>query len=242
MRIALIGYGKMGRSIEQQALLRGHVIARKVSRSEPSAWEGLSPEVADVAIEFTQPEAAAGNIRRLISAGLPVVTGTTGWMGELPELEAIVASTGGALLHSSNYSPGMNILFQLNEKLAQLMNAFPAYDVLIHERHHRHKKDAPGGSARHLADQVMKHYPAKTRWVNAALENRPPAADEISLSWVRAGEIPGQHEVTWTSAVDRISLVHEAFSREGFALGAVLAAEWLPGKQGVFTFQDVLNA
>jgi 4-hydroxy-tetrahydrodipicolinate reductase len=241
LRIALFGYGKMGQAVEQQAIARGHLISHRVSLANPEVAAQMNPTSTDVVIEFTEPDGALANCKSLLAAGLPVVTGTTGWESHLHEVKQMVQELEGSFMYSSNFSPGMNIMFRLNETLAKLMNAFPEYDVMLHERHHRHKKDAPGGTALHLANQLLENLDAKKKWVNAELAQRPPEADELSLSWVRAGEITGEHEVTYVSAVDQISIRHEAFNRNGFALGAVLAAEWLHGKRGFYHFSEVFK-
>lgn len=223
MKIALIGYGKMGHAIEALAKGRGHTVACTIDRDDP--W----PERidADVAIEFTTPATAVANIRRCWAAGLPVVCGTTGWDAERPVVEAECKAGGHTLFAASNFSIGMNIMFALNERLAVLMRGKDNYSVAISETHHIHKLDAPSGTALTLRNQIV--------------ESGERSADDIPIESIREGEVPGTHTVVYDSTIDTITLTHEAHSREGLALGALLAAEYAVGKKGVLTMKDLLQ-
>lgn len=243
MKIVLVGYGKMGQAIEQLAIARGHQIVEIIEANELRKFESLGPDSADVAIEFTQPNAAVANYKRLIAAGLPVVTGTTGWLNQEEDIKALAQARGIGFLYASNFSPGVNILFSLNRQLAKLMNRQTGYDVFLEERHHRYKKDSPSGTAEQLANDLLAGLDRKQQLAQPGeLNNRPPADEELSIGVTRAGEIKGEHRVVYESAIDRIEISHQAYSRQGFALGAVLAAEWLPGRAGWFSMQDVLES
>ena len=219
MKIALIGYGKMGHMIESIALERGHKIVCIIDQNNLCDFESEAFASADVAIEFTTPQTAEQNIRRAWSAGVPVVCGTTGWDVEAIKQEAQEAG----LMWSSNYSIGVNILFALNRQLAKLMVAYPDYTPHMTEVHHIHKLDAPSGTAKTLQEAIG--------------EERLPIADVESI---REGEVPGIHTVVWDSEVDTISISHSAKSRKGFALGAVIAAEWMKGKTGWHDFSEII--
>lgn len=235
MRILLIGYGKMGKAIEAIAQQRGHQIVGRLDIDNRDAFDATTP--VDVAIEFTHPDAAVSNLRWALQKGWPVVVGTTGWYDHLPEIKAEVARANGALLHASNFSLGVNLFFKLNEYLARLMNAHPTYDVVLDETHHTQKKDAPSGTAITLAEGILKGTKRKTRW----RLNEGQHAEDLVIHSHRVDPVPGTHVVTWASAIDQIEIKHTAHTREGFALGAVLAAEWLRGKTGVFTMNDLLG-
>lgn len=237
MKIALIGYGKMGQAIERIAEERGHEIALRVSSGTRAGLRVQDLQAVDVAIEFTSPESAKDNILLCHEASVPVVCGTTGWSGALPEVEARFADGRGALLYASNFSVGVNIFFLLAQRVAELMRGQPGYDVCIEETHHTQKKDAPSGTAITLAETTMTHLPRKQRWVLG------PAAEasELSITAHREEGIPGTHRILYSSPIDDIELAHTARSRDGFALGAVLAAEFLHGKTGVFAMRDVLG-
>jgi 4-hydroxy-tetrahydrodipicolinate reductase len=227
MNIALIGYGKMGRIIEEIALERGHHTVLKISSANAHELTAENLRKADVAIEFTSPHSAFANISACMHAGVPVVCGSTGWNERLPE----------ALLAASNFSIGVNIFFEINKHLAALMNRQPDYDAFITEIHHTGKKDAPSGTAITLAEQVLDNLPRKTRWVN-----RPAVTpDELSITSQRTDPAPGTHIIKYSSAIDDIEITHTAHNRRGFATGAVLAAEFIAGKTGVFSMKDVLQ-
>lgn len=235
MRILLIGYGKMGKAIEAIAQQRGHQIVGRLDIDNRDTFDATT--TVDVAIEFTHPDAAVGNLRWALQKGWPVVVGTTGWYDHLPEIKADVARFNGALLHASNFSLGVNLFFKLNEYLARLMDAYPTYDVVLDETHHTQKKDAPSGTAITLAEGILKGTKRKNRW----RLNEGQHAEDLVIHSHRVDPVPGTHVVAWASAVDQIEIKHTAHTREGFALGAVLAAEWLRGKTGVFTMNDLLG-
>lgn len=231
MKIALLGYGKMGQVIERIALERGHEIVLK--KDEFNTYEGLSN--ADVAIDFSVPTAAVSNISSCFHANVPVISGTTGWLDHYDEMLALCAAKNGAFISSSNFSLGVNIFFELNEYLAKIMSKFDSYSVEMEEIHHTQKLDAPSGTAISLAKGVIEN----SSYSNWTLEN--PEANQIHIETKRIGTVPGTHTVTYNSSVDAIEIKHTAHNREGFALGAVIAAEWIVGKQGVFTMKDVLD-
>jgi 4-hydroxy-tetrahydrodipicolinate reductase len=233
VKILLIGYGKMGKAIEAIAHERGHQIAGVVDVGGSIA----DAPAADVAIEFTHPEAAVPNIMACLRKNLPVVVGTTGWLKRLPEVAQQCARTNGTVFYSSNFSLGVNLVFKLNEYLAQLMRGQTDYEVALDETHHTQKKDAPSGTALTLAEGILKHHPAKKSWV-VNQENQP---DQLLIRSHRIDPVPGTHVVTYQSPVDTIEIRHTAHSRQGFALGAVQVAEWLPGQQGVLTMDDFLR-
>ncbi|AWG21582.1 4-hydroxy-tetrahydrodipicolinate reductase [Flavobacterium faecale] len=231
MKIALLGYGKMGQVIERIALERGHEIVLK--KDEFNTYEGL--ETADVAIDFSVPMAAVDNISHSFRAKVPVVSGTTGWLEHYDEMIALCKDQNGGFISSSNFSLGVNIFFELNNYLAKMMSTLDSYNVSMEEIHHIHKLDAPSGTAISLAKGVIENS-NYTKWtLDEAKEN------EIHIEAVRLDEVPGTHTVNYNSDVDSIEIKHTAHTREGFAFGAVVAAEWLAGKQGVYTMKDVLN-
>ncbi len=233
----------MGKAIETICLSRGHEVVLKVS----TANAGAAPMGADVAIEFSRPEHALENMKRCLDHGVPVVVGTTGWYDRMPEVQAMVSKSGGALLWASNFSIGVNLLFRVSRQLARLMDPHAAYAVKVDEVHHVHKLDAPSGTALTLARDIDLATLRYSGWVGneAPAPEDPTATRPVPILSERTGEVPGKHSVSWTSTEDRIVLTHEAFGRQGFATGAVLAAEWLadPRQQraGLFTMDDVLN-
>jgi 4-hydroxy-tetrahydrodipicolinate reductase len=236
MKIALIGYGKMGKAIETIALERKHTIALAVSieNVEDNTVENIKK--ADVAIEFTGPESAFENICRCVDAGVPVVSGSTGWLQQYEEAKQYCLDHKGAFLYASNFSVGVNIFFAVNKRLAELMASHPEYDVFINEVHHTSKLDAPSGTAITIAEQVLKYNKLKDHWINQPAHNQT----ELAILSARVDPAPGTHKVTYTSSIDDIELIHTAHTRKGFALGAVLAAEFLVNKKGIFNMQDVL--
>ena len=236
MKIALIGYGKMGHAIEQIALQRGHEIVSVIDVNNQEDFTSDAFKSADVAIEFSMPAVAMDNYRRAFAAGVPVVSGTTGWLEHLPEIKE-ACKAGQTFFYASNFSLGVNIFFALNKYLAKIMNDFPAYDVRMVETHHVHKLDAPSGTAITLAEGLIDNIERKNKWV----EGKEPAEDEIGICSVREGEVTGIHTVIYESDVDTISITHDAKSRMGFALGAVIAAEFTCGKKGFLTMQDMLK-
>ncbi len=231
MKIALLGYGKMGQVIERIALERGHEIVLK--KDENNTFDGLSN--ADVAIDFSVPTAAVSNISSCFHANVPVISGTTGWLEHYDEMAALCSAKNGGFISSSNFSLGVNIFFELNEYLAKIMSKFDSYSVDMEEIHHTQKLDAPSGTAISLAKGVIEN----SSYTNWTLEK--PEANQIHIEAKRIGTVPGTHTVTYNSVVDAIEIKHTAHNREGFALGAVIAAEWIVGKQGIFTMKDVLN-
>ncbi|MBQ8424386.1 MAG: 4-hydroxy-tetrahydrodipicolinate reductase [Coprobacter sp.] len=236
MKLALIGYGKMGHAIEQIARSRGHEIVSIIDVNNPEEFESEAFGSADVAIEFTAPSVALGNYRKAFAAGVPVVSGTTGWLEHLPEIQE-ACHNGQTFFYASNFSLGVNIFFALNKYLAQVMNQFPAYDVKMEETHHIHKLDAPSGTAITLAEGIIEKLDRKSSWA----EGREPQSDEIGIKAIRRDEVPGIHTVTYESEFDTITITHDAKTRMGFALGAVLAAEFTCGKKGFLTMQDMLQ-
>ena len=244
MRIALYGYGKMGKAIEQVAIARGHSIGLKVEGSNA----GTSPKGCDVAIEFTKPDEARANMRLCLEAKVPVIVGTTGWYDHLAEVRSMVQSTGGTLLWASNFSIGVNLFFKLNKYLAGMMDVQVGYDVHIDEVHHVHKLDAPSGTAITLARDIDLKTERYSGWKlqgqeQGQVQRDPlaPALAPVVITSERTGEVPGKHSVTWASTEDKITITHDAFGRQGFATGAVIAAEWVNGRTGLFTMDDVLS-
>ncbi len=237
MKIALIGYGKMGHTIEQVALKRGHEVVLRITSANRHEMDAAHLGLADVAIEFTRPESGKENVLQCLATGISVVSGTTGWNESLPEAYATADKNNVALLHASNFSVGVNIFFEVNKLLAKLMNGHNEYETVIEETHHTQKKDAPSGTAITIAEQMIANLGHKNRW---ALNNTD-AADAIPIIAHREENVPGTHKVTYSSPIDSIDIIHTAHNRDGFALGAVLAAEYICGKKGVFHMKDVLG-
>lgn len=231
MRIALFGYGKMGKMIEQVAIGRNHEIIAKVDVDTTE----IDYSKMDVAIDFSMPSAAFQNIKGCLENGVPVICGTTGWLEDYDEAVSICNKKNGAFIYASNYSLGVNIFFELNSYLAKMMRNLEQYQVRMEEIHHTHKLDAPSGTAITLAKGIIEN----SNYKGWKLEN--PSKDEVLITAKRIGEIPGTHSVQYESVVDNIEIKHTAHNREGFALGAVVAAEWIVGKKGVFSMKDVLN-
>lgn len=231
MKIALLGYGKMGKVIEKIAIERGHEIVLKKSSS--NSFDGL--ENADVAIEFSIPDAAVNNISTSLNAGIPVVSGTTGWLSDYHKMVNLCEEKKTAFIYGSNFSLAVNIFFELNDYLAKIMSKFSQYNVAMEEIHHTQKLDAPSGTAISLANSIINN----SKYNNWTLEN--PKSDEILIDAKRIDNVPGTHSVFYESAIDTIEIKHTAHNREGFALGSVIAAEWILGKKGVFTMKDVLE-
>lgn len=237
MRILLIGYGKMGKAIEEAAKKRGHEIAGIFSSSEAKKLSHFPAGLVDVAIEFTRPEAAVNNLQYCIENGIPVVSGTTGWHNQRSEIERLCTEKGGAFFYASNFSIGVNLFFQLNKYLAQSLKMFPQYNVSIDETHHTQKLDRPSGTAITLADEIISNQIGKTSWVNDPSSNMK----DLVINSYREENVVGTHVVHYESEVDSIEIKHTAHSREGFAVGAVAAAEWLIGKKGNFGMNDMLG-
>ena len=227
LKIALIGYGKMGKTIESIALERGHTVNLKIDIDSLADFTAANLQQCDVAIEFTGPHSAKENILKCLHAGIPVVSGSTGWLEHLNEVENICKEKNGAFLYASNFSVGVNIFFELNKKLAQLMKGHSDYSVSMEEIHHTQKKDAPSGTAITLAEQIMHEITDKKKWVNNDTDN----PGELSIISKREDPAPGTHSIKYSSSIDDIEIIHTAHSRNGFALGAVLAAEYIITKK-----------
>lgn len=237
MNIALIGYGKMGKTIEQVAHERGHHVKVKIDLNNLDDFTKQNFHDVEAAIEFTGPHTAYNNLLKCLEFGTPVVCGSTGWLEHLSDVERICTSKQGSFLYASNFSVGVNIFFEVNKKLAQLMEGKNQYDVSIKEIHHTQKKDAPSGTAITLAEQVIANNSSKQTWVNETAQSK----DQLYIESERIDPYPGLHEVRYSSAIDEIKIIHEAHSRDGFALGAVLAAEYIASRKGIFTMKDVLG-
>jgi 4-hydroxy-tetrahydrodipicolinate reductase len=231
MKIALLGYGKMGKTIEKLALEKGHSI---VFKSTLESSEG-NFEAAEVAIEFSSPEAAVANISKALEAGIPIVSGTTGWLDKYSEMVNLCEKRNGSFIYASNFSVGVNLFFSINEYAANLMASWKEYDVSVEEIHHLEKKDAPSGTAITIAEGILKHSDKKDWKLNTSEDN------SLNITAKREEDVKGTHIVSYNSEVDTISFTHQAHSREGFAKGAILAAEWLKDKKGIFTMKDVLS-
>ena len=237
MKIALIGYGKMGKAIEGIAVDNGNVITIKISSSNKEFFTTENIRQADVAIEFTNPQSAAENIKKCMDAGVPVVSGTTGWLRQWDEVVGYCKEKNGTFLYASNFSIGVNLFFELNKYLAHLMSAHAEYDVSLEEIHHTQKKDAPSGTAITLAEQIMQQIRSKLRWIN----NETNEKEALQIISKRIGEIPGTHRVIYHSPVDNIEITHTAHSRKGFAAGALRAAQFIHDKKGIFSMREVLG-
>lgn len=237
MRIALLGYGKMGKAIEAIALERGHEIVHKIDVSNAGDKERLSTETVDVVIEFSSPHSAAENLKFCMERGLRVVCGTTGWLAEKETITQLCTAHQGAFFYASNYSIGVNLFFQLNKTLARLMAPQEQYQIFTSEIHHTEKLDAPSGTAITLAEGIIENNQSKEKWVNNAI----PSPEEVAIWSSREGKVPGTHAIKYISEVDEIEIKHTAYSRTGFAFGAVVAAEWLNGKAGIYGMEDLLK-
>ena len=219
-------------------IARGHTIPLIIDLNNTNDLDAAHLQEVDVAIEFTTPSTAYGNVVKCLEAGVPVVCGTTAWLDKLPEVEQLCKEKNGAFFYASNYSIGVNIFFEINRRLAQLMNRFGEYDVTIEETHHTQKKDAPSGTAVTLAEGVLENLDRKQKWVCGTTT----VPEELEVVAIRRSVVPGTHTVTYESDVDALSITHMAKSRRGFALGAVLAAEFLHGKTGIFSMKDLMQA
>ena len=237
MNIAIVGYGKMGKIIEEVAISRGHAVDVKIDLNNLHDFNREVFAAIDVTIEFTGPHTAFDNVMKCLEMKMPVVCGSTGWLERLPEIENQCTNNNGAFLYASNFSVGVNIFFEINKHLARLMSGQPQYEIDIKEIHHTQKKDAPSGTAITLAEQVIENVPRKDTWVNT----ESISSNELAIVSERTDPYPGWHEVNYHSDIDEIKIVHNAFNRNGFALGAVLAAEFIHGKNGIFTMKDVLG-
>ena len=238
MRILLIGYGKMGKTIEKIALNRGHEIVGKIDLTNNAELTNFNYSNCDVAIEFTQPETALANIKYCVNHRLPVVCGTTGWLEHKVDVEELCREKKSAFFYASNYSIGVNLFFSINETIARMMNNHHEYKVSMQEIHHIQKLDAPSGTAITLAEGVFHGFPKIKKWT---LEEEKASESTIHIDAVREGEYPGTHSVFYKSEVDTIEIKHTAHSRQGFALGAVIAAEFLQGRKGVYNMRDLMS-
>jgi len=237
MKIALIGYGKMGKAIEDVAMKNGHEIVLKITSQNTSDFNIENLQKADVAIEFTNPHSAVDNLKKCFDTNIPVVCGSTGWLDDWQEIENYCTEKNGTLLFASNFSVGVNIFFELNKKLAMLMSNRPEYNISIEEIHHTQKKDAPSGTAITLAEGILNNNHNKEKWVLGETENKT----ELSITSKRIDPALGTHIINYDSLIDSIEIKHTAHSRVGFASGAVLAAEFLNGKKGIYGMKDVLS-
>jgi 4-hydroxy-tetrahydrodipicolinate reductase len=237
MKIALFGYGKMGKEIEKIAIARKNEIGLIIDVNNVNSFSVADLQKCDAVIEFSTPETAVSNIYKCFDAGVPVVVGTTGWLKQWDEVTKVCKEKKQSLFWASNFSVGVNLFFKLNEQLAKLMNPHSEYNVTMEEIHHVHKKDAPSGTGITLAEGVLKNMPGKKNWVN----KQTSKAEELQLVSKRIDEVPGTHSVRYSSEVDYIEISHVAHSRKGFALGAVLAAEWIKGKKGIYGMDDMLS-
>lgn len=237
LNIALIGYGKMGKAIEEIAVQRGHAVTLKIDINSMDQFTNENLQQCDVAIEFTSPHSAVENIITCLRAGTPVVSGSTGWLNRWEEVKNVCIETKGTLLYASNYSVGVNIFFEVNKRLAQLMNPHTDYEVSMTEIHHTEKKDAPSGTAITLAEQILENIGRKKQWVNKATLS----PEDLLIISERIDPAPGTHIVKYSSQIDDIEISHTAHNRKGFATGAVLAAAFLQDKKGIFSMKDVLG-
>ena len=237
MKIALIGYGKMGKAIEEIAVNRGHEIVLKIDEYNLSDFDKKNIEAANVAIEFTGPHSAYDNVKKALEFDIPLVCGSTGWLEKLDEIKKLCTDRNGSFIYASNFSVGVNIFFEINKKLAALMILQKDYEVQITEVHHTQKKDAPSGTAITIAEQILENLKRKKTWVNYISDN----IEDLEIISERIDPAPGIHKVKYSSAVDDIEIIHTAHSRQGFALGAVLAAEFIQDKKGIFSMKDVLS-
>ena len=237
MKIALIGYGKMGKAIEEIALEKGHEIVLKIDIKNANEFTKENILKADAAIEFTGPHSAFDNVIKCLEFGVPIVCGSTGWLEKFDEVKHFCNKQNGTFIYSSNYSIGVNLFFELNTYLAKLMNNHIEYNVMLEEIHHTQKKDAPSGTAITLAEQVLQNIASKKKWVNHISDN----AEDLEIISERIDPAPGTHKIKYQSPIDDIEIIHTAHNRKGFAGGAVLAAEFASNKKGIFSMKDVLG-
>ncbi|MEO6303897.1 MAG: 4-hydroxy-tetrahydrodipicolinate reductase [Bacteroidia bacterium] len=235
MNIALFGYGKMGKEIEAIAVKRNHTIVLKINKDNVDKITEADLKKADVIIEFSTPHTVLENIKKCINAQVPVVVGTTGWYDNFEEIKKLCTEKNGTLFHATNFSLGVNLFFKVNTYLAGLMNKYNDYEVSLEEIHHIHKLDKPSGTAITLAEQIINKIDKKTKW---SLSDKN--ADTLFIKDIREGEVPGTHIIKYQSEVDDIEIMHKAYNRKGFAMGAVVAAEFLNGKKGIYTMSDII--
>lgn len=246
MKIALLGYGKMGKIIEKIAIDRKHEIVLKIDYDNLHDLTAENLQKADVAIEFSTPSSVLNNIDACIEAGLPIVVGTTGWYDHIPQLQQKCEQLGGSVMYASNYSVGVNIFFKVNQFLAKLMNNYPYYDVQVEEIHHTQKLDSPSGTAITIAEGILDNIDTKNEWTNVLVADNAAEAEiakpeQLLIESHRIESVPGTHTVIYDSEIDTIEFKHTAHNRNGFALGAVLAAEWMQDKKGFYTVHDMFN-
>lgn len=237
MRILILGYGKMGKAIEEIAEERGHIIEHKININNTQALKFIDSKDIDVAIEFSQPDAAYNNIKYCIDHNIPVVSGTTGWLNRKPEIDELCIEKNGSFFYASNFSLGVNLFFKLNELLAQMMEQHPGYKTELVEIHHTEKLDAPSGTAITLAEGIIKNLSVKTKWINEPSDKE----NVVPIISKREPNVPGTHIIKYISDADEIEIKHKAKSRTGFALGAVLVAEWILDKKGVLSMKDFMK-
>lgn len=236
MKIAIIGYGKMGKEIETIAIERNHEVILKIDNNNLSDFNKENLKNVDIAIDFSTPESAYNNILKCLSAGVSVVSGTTGWLKNYDNAVSECKKQNLAFFYASNFSLGVNIFFEVNKYLAKIMNKYSDYDITIEEAHHIHKIDAPSGTAITLANDIINNVERKNSWTKSS-----PNKKEIQISSIREGNIPGTHTIIYDSNVDKLEIKHEAKNRKGFALGAIVAAEFIQNKKGIFGMKDLLN-
>ena len=252
MKIALFGYGKMGKEIESVALQQNHTIALKIDLYNAESFSKDELMKCDVSVEFSTPHSAVVNILKCFEANIPIVVGTTGWYDKLEEIKKICTEKDQCLFYSSNFSIGVNIFFEVNKQLSEIMNNYPDYQVSVEEIHHIHKSDAPSGTAISLANQIICNIKRKRKWknilsFNSHLQKKENTdcvqflPDEIGIISKRENEVVGTHAIKYHSAIDDIEIIHKAHNRKGFAIGAVIAAEFVKGKKGIFTMDNLMN-
>ncbi|MFK8008689.1 MAG: 4-hydroxy-tetrahydrodipicolinate reductase [Saprospiraceae bacterium] len=237
MKIALIGYGKMGKTIEQLALEKGYEIVLKVDITNAETWTNEQLKQANVAIEFTRPESAIENITRCFQCGVPVISGTTGWVEKMEEVKNSCQKLDGGFFYASNYSIGVNLFFKLNKILAKMMEAYDTYDISLEEIHHTQKLDAPSGTAITLAEGLLEKITRKSKWVKETARQK----NELPIFSKRIEKVPGTHSISYDSEIDSIEIKHTAHSRLGFAKGALMAAEWMNNRKGFYGMEDLLG-
>ncbi|MBY0244848.1 MAG: 4-hydroxy-tetrahydrodipicolinate reductase [Sphingobacteriaceae bacterium] len=244
MKIALLGYGKMGKAIETFCLQRGHEVVLIINNENTADLTAENLANVDVAIDFSTPGSVMANIHTCFKAHTPIVVGTTGWYEKIDEIKTDCQTSNNSFLYGSNFSVGVNVFFELNKYLAKLMNPYPAYDVLVEEIHHTQKLDSPSGTAITIAEGILQHIDKKKEWVNELVGTDAEKAfkkDDLLIESHRIENVPGTHTVVYSSEIDEIEIKHTAHNRSGFALGAVIAAEWLHNKKGFFSVADVFN-
>jgi len=239
MKVAILGYGKMGHIVEKVLKERGHEVVAIIDNDQEWVSKAAAFRTAEVAIDFSEPKTAVPNMLRAFEAKVPMVVGTTGWLDRLDEVRGKCVAANGKLVYGSNFSIGVNIFFKINRMLAELMNSQPRYEATLEETHHIHKKDAPSGTAIHLAQDILSEVDTLERWQLTPCDHTRVV---LPVTAIREGEVPGTHKIVWSSPEDTIEITHTARGREGFARGAVLAAEWLVGQPaGVYSFEETLN-